>query len=59
MIHDKMVDNQFNSIPFKDKLFPFQSEGVKFVLKRDGRAMIGDEMGLGKAFKALGVSKVY
>ena len=59
MIHDKMVDNQFNSIPFKDKLFPFQSEGVKFVLKRDGRAMIGDEMGLGKSIQALGVSKVY
>ena len=59
MIHDKIVDEQFNSIPFKDKFFPFQAEGVKYVLKREGRAMIGDEMGLGKSIQALGVSKVF
>ena len=59
MVPDKSVEKQFNSIPFKDKFFPFQSEGVKFVLKRNGRAMIGDEMGLGKSIQALACCKVF
>lgn len=29
------------------KLMPFQVEGVKFAIERNGRALIGDEMGLG------------
>jgi hypothetical protein len=28
-------------------LFQFQREGVDFVIQQNGRAMIGDEMGLG------------
>ena len=28
-------------------LAPFQMEGVQFVMKNDGRALIADEMGLG------------
>ena len=30
------------------KLLPFQFQGVKFVVQRGGRALIGDEMGCGK-----------
>lgn len=28
-----------------EKLLPFQLEGIRFVIKQGGRAMIGDEMG--------------
>jgi hypothetical protein len=28
-----------------DKLLPFQLEGVRFVVRRGGRALLGDEMG--------------
>ena len=39
-----------NDVPleFRNKLFPFQKDGVKFALKSFGRCLIGDEMGLGK-----------
>ena len=32
----------------KFKLFPYQNEGVRFLNKTNGNALIGDEMGLGK-----------
>lgn len=32
----------------EQQLMPFQREGVKFALRHGGRALIGDEMGLGK-----------
>lgn len=35
------------------KLYPFQSDGVRFVEKSGGRALIADEMGLGKTVQAL------
>ena len=33
---------------FKRKLFPFQLDGVKFAIKKFGRFILGDEMGVGK-----------
>lgn len=38
------------------KMFPFQREGVKFGIRRQGRCMIADEMGLGKTVQALGIA---
>lgn len=35
------------------KLYPFQIDGIKFVLSRHGRALIGDEMGCGKTIEAI------
>ena len=32
----------------RDTMFEFQRTGVRFALARGGRALIGDEMGLGK-----------
>lgn len=32
----------------EQQLMPFQREGVQFALRHGGRALIGDEMGLGK-----------
>lgn len=44
----KMVDG----MPIKP--FPYQIDGIKFIEERDGRALIGDEPGLGKTMQALG-----
>lgn len=38
----------------KHPLYPFQEEGVRFLLERDGRALIADEMGLGKTVQSIG-----
>ena len=40
-------------------LLPFQIEGVKFVVRRNGRALIGDEMGCGKTLQAIAVLQHY
>jgi len=34
--------------PLLAKLMPFQLEGVQFALRSGGRALFGDQMGLGK-----------
>ena len=41
------------------KLYPFQADGVQFVLSRHGRALIGDEMGVGKTIQAIISSYAY
>ena len=33
------------------RLFPFQTEGVRFGVKHEGRALLADEMGLGKTMQ--------
>lgn len=40
-------------------IFPFQVEGIKFVAKANGRALIADEPGLGKTIQALGCLYFY
>ncbi|PFH38410.1 hypothetical protein BESB_007520 [Besnoitia besnoiti] len=40
-------------------LFPFQLDGVLFTLQRGGRALIGDQMGLGKTLQALALLSIY
>jgi len=40
-------------------LMPFQVEGVKFGVSRNGRCLIGDDMGLGKSIQALGIAHYY
>jgi hypothetical protein len=42
-----------------DQLLPFQLEGIKFVVKRRGRAMLCDEMGCGKTIQAIGIMQHY
>jgi SNF2 family DNA or RNA helicase len=38
----------------KDKFHHFQLEAIKFIQSREGKAIIGDEMGTGKTIEALG-----
>ena len=40
----------------EDTLLPFQRDGVRFVVQREGRALIADEMGCGKTLTAIGVA---
>jgi SNF2 family DNA or RNA helicase len=46
--------HRYGRIPerLEQQLMAFQREGVRFVLRRGGRALIADEMGLGKTVQA-------
>ena len=37
-----------------DQLYPFQAEGVQFMLENEG-TLLADEMGLGKTLQAIGL----
>ncbi len=43
----------------RDALYPFQVRGVKFVLERRGRALIADQMGVGKTLQAIAAADAY
>lgn len=53
--------NLQSAIPEKlfQNMFPFQIEGVKCAIRRNGRILIADEMGLGKSLQALAVASFY
>lgn len=42
------------SVPTKIEPYPFQKAGIQFVSDHGGRALIADEMGVGKSLQALG-----
>ena len=42
-----------------DLLLPFQLEGIKYVVRHGGKALIGDDMGCGKTIQAIGVMQHY
>ncbi|XP_064420047.1 DNA annealing helicase and endonuclease ZRANB3 isoform X3 [Latimeria chalumnae] len=54
-------DDQLLLLPEKlrQRLLPFQREGVRFALEKAGRCMIADEMGLGKTIQAIAVACFY
>ncbi|CAI2373984.1 unnamed protein product [Moneuplotes crassus] len=58
---DAERDLSFESLPssIKDNLYDFQKEGVEFALKKHGRFLLGDEMGVGKTIQAIAVSFIY
>ena len=58
---DKEVDELLMKLPrrLQDALLPFQLEGVKFGLRRQGRCLIADEMGLGKTLQVSTLYFVY
>ncbi|XP_041982252.1 SWI/SNF-related matrix-associated actin-dependent regulator of chromatin subfamily A-like protein 1 [Aricia agestis] len=64
ILRENMVD--FQSIDLspientiRNKLLPFQEEGVRFGISRHGRCLIADDMGLGKTFQALAIVSYY
>jgi len=42
-----------HSANFIGKLFPFQKQGLDFILKTNGKTLVTDEMGLGKTIETL------
>ena len=46
-------------IPRWQELYPFQQEGVRFGVSREGRCMIADEMGLGKTVQGIALALQY
>ncbi|XP_061658368.1 DNA annealing helicase and endonuclease ZRANB3 isoform X3 [Syngnathoides biaculeatus] len=58
---DTRWSQQMSRLPPKllERLMPFQREGVRFALSKNGRCMIADEMGLGKTVQAIAVSYAF
>lgn len=50
---------RLKTMPSYQKLHPYQKKGVQFIVRRNGRGIIGDEMGLGKTFQAACVIDFY
>lgn len=55
------TDFLFSRIPLslRSSLLPFQAAGVRYALDRGGRALIADEMGVGKTVQALAVAAAF
>ncbi|XP_048735505.2 DNA annealing helicase and endonuclease ZRANB3-like [Ostrea edulis] len=49
------------NLPYKlvEQLMPFQRDGIRYALEKNGRCLIADEMGLGKTLQALSVAYIY
>ncbi|CAF4878713.1 unnamed protein product [Pieris macdunnoughi] len=58
-IDPNLVDLSPIEATLRNKLMPFQEEGVRFGISRRGRCMIADDMGLGKTFQALAIASFY
>ncbi|MCO5601803.1 hypothetical protein L7F22_055928 [Adiantum nelumboides] len=60
-ISDAVVDELMQQLPckLKETLLPFQLEGVKYALRRGGRCLIADEMGVGKTIQAISLAACY
>ena len=56
---DSIVERLDGKFPDGLELFPFQYVGVAFVEAANGRAMIGDEMGIGKTIQAIAYSVLH
>ncbi|CAH1183107.1 unnamed protein product [Phaedon cochleariae] len=57
----KEVEIDFDKIDpiLSSTLMPFQVEGLRFGLSKNGRCMIADDMGLGKTFQAMAIMHYY
>ena len=40
-------------------LYPFQKEGIEFGIRKHGRILLADEMGVGKTIQAIGISAIF
>ena len=58
---DKEVQERYESLPqhLRDALLPFQKQGIEFGLKRKGRCLIADEMGVGKTVQSIALAACY
>ena len=58
---DKEVEERYKSLPehLRNALLPFQKQGIEFGLKRKGRCLIADEMGVGKTVQSIALAACY
>lgn len=58
---DQQVDAAFARVPpaLRARLLSFQRDGVRFGLRRHGRCLIADDMGVGKTLQAIAVAAAY
>ena len=58
---EEPVKEAINRLPvsFKNKLFPFQAQGIAFGIEKKGRILLADEMGIGKTIQAIGIAYIY
>lgn len=58
---DKEVKERYKSLPehLRNALLPFQKQGIEFGLKRKGRCLIADEMGVGKTVQSIALAACY
>ena len=48
-LSNKMLSNLYN----------FQKGGIEFGIKKNGRMLLADEMGVGKTIQAIGISAIF
>ena len=55
------AEQRLASMPhhLRQALMPFQRAGVWFALKREGRVLLADEMGVGKTVQAIAIASCY
>ena len=55
------AEERFGSMPpyLRRALMPFQRAGVHFALRREGRVLLADEMGVGKTVQAIAMASCY
>lgn len=55
------AEERFGSmLPYlRRALMPFQRAGVHFALRREGRVLLADEMGVGKTVQAIAMASCY
>lgn len=60
---DEIQSEQFalHNLPqsLMTNLYDFQKKGVEYAVKRFGRVLLGDEMGIGKTIQAIAIMQLY
>ena len=53
--------HSFHELPsnLREKLYKFQQTGVEFGIRKSGRLLLADEMGVGKTVQAICISAIY
>jgi SWI/SNF-related matrix-associated actin-dependent regulator 1 of chromatin subfamily A len=46
-------------MPFYYRLYDFQKESIEFAIKKHGRILLADEMGVGKTIQSLAIANIY
>lgn len=59
--NDYKKDRSISILPegLSNNLYEFQKKGIEFGVKRFGRILLGDEMGVGKTLQAIGIMYMY